>query len=84
MAFAVPAVVLIVSVAKIFSDPPIRGNLPKADLAILEDEDSALGVEPPFSSASSIIPEIQFTIFWSANAFSKHFFVKLQPDVIIE
>ena len=59
MAFAVPAVVLIVSEAKILRDPPIRGNLPNADLAGLDDESPLPfeATEPPLSSGSSITPE---------------------------
>ncbi len=59
MAFAVPAVVLIVSEAKILSEPPIRGNLPNADLARLDEESPApfVAAEPPFSSGSSMTPE---------------------------
>jgi hypothetical protein len=55
-ALAVPAVVLMVSEARIFKDPPIRGSLPKADFAI-DDEVSLFAEEdPPFSSGSSITP----------------------------
>jgi len=59
IALAVPAVVLIVSEAKILSEPPIRGNLPNADLAMLGDESAPPfeAAEPPFSSGSSITPK---------------------------
>jgi len=60
MALAVPAVVLIVSEAKIFNEPPIFGNLPKADLARFVDDDSDFRTGPPFSSGSSMTPGGRF------------------------
>jgi hypothetical protein len=61
-ALAVPAVVLMVSVASVLSDPPILGSLPNADLARFElDPESDLSVEPPFSSGSSMIPKCNFS-----------------------
>ena len=56
MALAVPAVVLIVSEAKIFSEPPIFGSLPNADLAKFVEEVSDFRTGPPLSSGSSMTP----------------------------
>lgn len=59
IAFAVPAVVLMVSDANVLKEPPIFGNLPKADLARLVDVSEDLEVAL-FKSGSSIMPENLF------------------------
>ena len=57
-AFAVPAVFLMVSDARIFREPLIRGSLPKADLAMVLEASPEAPLEtwPPFKSGSSITP----------------------------
>ena len=59
IALAVPAVFLIVSDARIFKEPLIRGSLPKADLAMLLEvsPEAPLATLPPLNSGSSITPE---------------------------
>ena len=63
MALAVPAVVLMVSEARIFNDPPILGSLPRADLARFVEDESDFGFDPPFNSGSSMMPVLNEDVF---------------------
>ena len=69
IALAVPAVFLIVSDARIFKEPLIRGSLPKADLAMLLEvsPEAPLATLPPLNSGSSITPETKQQNFQSST-----------------